>query len=95
MEPTFDPTAAREVDARATDGVEVRLLWDPATDRVAVEVNDSRSGEQFAIPVAGADALDAFHHPFAYAAAERAGATDQDTHVLPLDIEQTRREVTR
>jgi hypothetical protein len=67
MQPTFDLTTARELDARANDGVEVRLLWHPSSDRIGVEVLDSRTGEQFALAVHAADALDAFNHPFAYA----------------------------
>jgi hypothetical protein len=85
VEPTFDLTTARELDARAQDGVEVRLFWHPASDRVAVEVVDSRSGEQFALAAEGADALDAFQHPFAYAAAGLASA-DRDTDVVALDV---------
>lgn len=70
MEANFDLTSASELDARTNDGVEVRLLWHPASDRIAVEVVDSRRGEHFALAVQAADALDAFHHPFAYAARE-------------------------
>jgi hypothetical protein len=32
-----------------------------------VAVEDERSGESFELAVDGADALSAFHHPFAYA----------------------------
>ena len=64
----FDLASTRELEARTNDGVEVRLLWHPSSNCVAVEVVDSRTGEQFALAVHAADALDAFHHPFAYAA---------------------------
>ncbi len=57
----------RELDSRTSDGIEVRLLWDTLTDRVWVDVDDSRSQESFAFPVAATDALGAFQHPFAYA----------------------------
>lgn len=70
MQPTFDLTSARELDARSNDGVEVRLLWHPPTDGVAVEVIDGRREERFAFAIETADACDAFHHPFAYAARE-------------------------
>jgi hypothetical protein len=92
MEPTFDLATAREVDARARDGVEVRLLWHPPSDRVAVEVIDSRCGEHFALAIEGAYALDAFHHPFAYAAFERA-ATEHDTDLDPVHLREGREEV--
>ncbi len=58
----------RELDYRVSDGVHVSLLWYPATDRVTVEVFDEAVGETFEIEVPRARALDAFHHPFAYAA---------------------------
>jgi hypothetical protein len=60
---------ARELDARRGDGLDVRLLWNPADDSLSVTVDDHRSGERFVIPVATADAAEAFAHPFAYAAA--------------------------
>jgi hypothetical protein len=64
----------RELDHRVSDGIDVRLLWRPYDDRVLVAVDDSKTGESFAIEV-GRDqrALDVFHHPFAYAGNRRAG----------------------
>jgi hypothetical protein len=58
--------AVRELDCRCNDGFEVRLLWDSLTNSVSVSVKDTRDGESFAVDVAPSDALDAFHHPFAY-----------------------------
>ena len=58
----------RELDRRTGDGIEVRLLWHPNTNRVSVAVEDSRRGESFQLEVDGDQALDAFHHPYAYAA---------------------------
>jgi hypothetical protein len=57
-----------ELDYRASDGVEVWLLWRRADGTVHVRVDDAKSGEQFEVVVDGEQALDAFHHPFAYAA---------------------------
>jgi hypothetical protein len=58
----------RELDHRINDGVEVRLLWDPGEDRVTVAVNDHKTGDVFEVEVgSGENALDVFHHPFAYA----------------------------
>jgi hypothetical protein len=57
----------RELDRRISDGIDVRLLWDSVADRVVVAVHDTRSDESFEVQVAAADALLAFHHPYAYA----------------------------
>jgi hypothetical protein len=58
----------KELDVRTTDGVEVRLLWQPGSDRVVVDVVDAKLDDTFRIDVEGARALDAFRHPYAYAA---------------------------
>ena len=58
----------RELDHRSNDGIDVRLLWDPATDRVLVAVADAKTGAEFTVPVRGDQrAYDVFHHPYAYA----------------------------
>jgi len=68
--------ASREIDGthdwtelagRENEGLEVTLLWSKSANRVKVAVADARQNEQFEFEVAGADALAAFHHPFAYA----------------------------
>jgi hypothetical protein len=56
----------RELDSRSGDGLEIRLLWTPATDALSVTVADARTEEFFVIPVDRRTALDAFLHPFAY-----------------------------
>jgi hypothetical protein len=62
-------TPARELDARTSDGIYVRLLWHPEDDRVSVVVNDTKTGQRFELPIHGDEqALDVFHHPYAYAA---------------------------
>ena len=75
----------RELAGRVSDGVEIALLWSERDDRVKIAVADVRRGQRFEFGVAGAEALAAFHHPFAYAAARglafgRAGA---DVHPAP------------
>lgn len=57
----------RELDSRSGDGLDIRLLWTPTTDALSVTVADARSEEFFVIPITRGDALEAFHHPFAYA----------------------------
>ena len=61
-------TTTRELAARESDGVNVVLLWHPRDNAVTVEVEDARAGECFRLAVAPDRALDAFYHPFAYAA---------------------------
>jgi len=48
--------------------VEVLLLWHPELDRVELSVRDLATGAGFDIEVAPGDAIDAFDHPYAYAA---------------------------
>jgi hypothetical protein len=57
-----------ELAIRENDGLAVSLLWSRDTGRVKVAVVDVHLDEQFEFHVPGADALAAFHHPFAYAA---------------------------
>ena len=58
-----------ELDYRANDGVEVWLLWTRGGDRLFVLVVDTKAEDAFEIDVDAAHAVDAFHHPYAYAAA--------------------------
>ena len=60
--------STHELDHRSNDGLEVTLLWEAETNRVAVNVFDAKSGDDFTIEVGPTEALDAFHHPYAYAA---------------------------
>ena len=63
------PHTMRELDSRSADGIQVRLLWSEDDGRVVVAVADAKSGDGFSIEVsAGDNALDVFHHPYAYAA---------------------------
>ena len=58
----------RELAARDSDGLHVLLLWHPRKDELTVSVEDTRAGNGFQLAVARDRALDAFYHPFAYAA---------------------------
>jgi len=58
----------RELAARESDGVRVLLHWHPHEDVITVAVEDVRAGNRFQLAVAPERALDAFNHPFAYAA---------------------------
>lgn len=73
-------TTCRELAHRTGDGIEVTLFWTKATNTVAVAVLDTRSGEALEFDVDGNAALDAFNHPYAYA------ATQRDRSVAPLNV---------
>jgi hypothetical protein len=79
-------TTWTELADRANHGLEVRLLWSRSSGRVKVAVSDSKLGDRFELHVAGADALAAFYHPFAYAAsgAARPGRNSGATTELQL-----------
>ena len=54
---------------RKNAGLQVTLLWTQDTNAVAVVVRDDCNDDQFELSVEpGANALDAFEHPYAYAA---------------------------
>jgi len=61
-------THTLELAARESDGIYVLLLWHPREDAITVSVEDDRRGDCFRLAVAPDRALDAFYHPFAYAA---------------------------
>jgi hypothetical protein len=61
-------TTLRELDQRVSDGIQVTLYWRPEDDRAIVAVADTKTDESFTLEVAPHhNALDVFHHPFAYA----------------------------
>ncbi len=65
-----DPIApGRELAQRRSGTDEVLLLWHPEIDRVELSVRDLVTGAGFDIEVAPGNAIDAFHHPYAYATA--------------------------
>jgi hypothetical protein len=56
----------RELAERSSNGTHVRLLWRQGTKQLWVEVREA-DDRVLAIPVNPAQALDAFHHPYAFA----------------------------
>jgi hypothetical protein len=58
----------RELAQRLSGTVEVLLLWYREIDRVGLSVRDLSTGAGFQLEVAPANAIDAFYHPYAYAA---------------------------
>ena len=61
---------------RRSDGIDVVLWWSPDDDAVAVEVLHLSTDESFELVVERDRALDAFYHPFAYAARRRSELLD-------------------
>jgi hypothetical protein len=62
-------TERRELAHRTSDGIDVTLFWNKPSRRVTIAVLDTRSYDALEFDVEGSDALDAFNHPYAYAAA--------------------------
>ena len=68
MSPTRPHTKRRELSARRAGGLEVVLYWHEGRGDMTVAVRDADTGEAFELNVEPANALDAFRHPYAYAA---------------------------
>jgi hypothetical protein len=58
----------QELDHRASNGLEVSLLWSKRTNRLTVAVHDTATGEVLHVAARPDNALDVFKHPYAYAA---------------------------
>ena len=59
-----------ELMSRESSGITVRMLWSRATNLVTIAVDDAASGDYFELVLDEDEpALDAFHHPYAHAAA--------------------------
>jgi hypothetical protein len=62
---------ARELAYRASDGLEVALVWSSIDDALSVVVTDARTGDAFDFTPDTRRALEAFYHPFALAPRRR------------------------
>jgi hypothetical protein len=75
MTATFDIVhTRRELDHRSSNGIDVYLLWSPADSSLTVAVIDGE--DSFELAAAPSEALDVFHHPFAYAPPRRTTLLD-------------------
>jgi hypothetical protein len=63
-------THIQELLVREAGGIEVSLVWRREADTLTVVVSDERVGASFELHAPRDRALDVFHHPFAYAAAQ-------------------------
>jgi hypothetical protein len=64
-------TRRTELAHRTSDGVDVYLFWNQPGNHVTISVLDTRNDDRFELEVDGRHALDAFNHPYAYAASSR------------------------
>lgn len=60
-----------ELDHRSSGSLDVSLFWNRETNGLFVQVIDWADEDDFSVPVAPASALQAFHHPYAYAPPRR------------------------
>jgi hypothetical protein len=65
---TIDLPEWRELAHRTNDGIDVTMFWSKASNRVTISVFHAGSATALEVEVDGAEALDAFNHPYAYAA---------------------------
>jgi len=75
------PVALLELAHRTAGSVDVTLYWDAAHSEVMVELIDRAGGASFQLVVPSERALDAFHHPYAYASAYDAPSSLQHCDV--------------
>ena len=73
----FESSERRELAHRIRDGVEVTLFWVKGANAVRLEILDSQTGEMLAADVEPHAALEAFNHPYPYAA-RRSGSHSED-----------------
>ena len=66
--PTPGVDIVKELDQRVEDGLHITLLWNQTQDRVSVSVFDAKPGNALEFPVQREEAMEAFHHPHAFAA---------------------------
>jgi hypothetical protein len=64
-------TRRTEIAHRTSAGVDVYLFWNRPGNHVTISVLDTRNDDRFELEVDGRHALDAFNHPYAYAAWSR------------------------
>jgi hypothetical protein len=72
-----------ELAHRRADGIDVYLFWNEPTTRVTVAVLDARAEDSFEFETDGRHALDAFNHPYAYAARADTAGPGALTGALP------------
>ena len=64
--------ALRELAERQSDGLVVRLLWDPVRNQTVLRYRDRQTGDAFVTDVPNGRALVAFEHPNVFRPAQAA-----------------------
>jgi hypothetical protein len=72
---TTESNERRELAHRAANGIHVRMFWSKPANRVTIEAYDSRADEMIEFEVEPDAALEAFNHPYGYAATRRVRIT--------------------
>ena len=75
----------RELAQRVSGTEEVLLLWHPAGDRVELSVRNLETGVGFDVEVAPERAIEAFYHPYAYAAKREGSYTADPARTAIVD----------
>ena len=78
-----EPT--RELARRRSGSVEVLLLWHPISNKVELRIHDTSKEEDFGFRVPPGEAMQAFRHPYAYAARREHSAPLSRTATTPLE----------
>jgi hypothetical protein len=76
-------TERRELAHRTSDGIAVTLSWSKPSHQVRISVVDTRSDQALEFEVDGSAALDAFNHPYAYAAQRARSVASPSVVVAP------------
>lgn len=66
----------RELARRTSSGIDVTLLWNERTGALTISVRNRGTGAHFQFAAQPDEALHAFYHPYAYAAAQRLPRAD-------------------
>ena len=83
----------RELAERTSNGTMMRLFWLEGTRELWVEIREPEFDVTIVIPAEPEDALEAFHHPYAYAAAHKcasSGHRDACEFLISLDDREHR-----
>ena len=76
----------RELAQRRTGSLEVLLLWHPISNEVELRIHDTSKGEDFGFGVPLGEAMEAFRHPYAYAARREHSTPLSHTAITPLEL---------
>src|SRR4029450_343805 len=76
---------SRELAVRASNGTQVRLLWRQGTRQLWVEVLEPATPWALRIQAQPENALDVFHHPYAYAGLQNSMPPAESLSILSAD----------